>query len=37
MIQTSPVHAGRTADPATALENLLIEFVRPTAQSVDGA
>ena len=29
IIQTSPVHVGRSADPARALEDLLDEFVRP--------
>jgi|SRR5712691_9022498 len=29
IIQTSPVHVGRSADPAKALEDLLDEFVRP--------
>ncbi|HEV7664561.1 MAG TPA: DUF3037 domain-containing protein [Chloroflexota bacterium] len=29
MIQTSPVHDGRSADPAQALNELLVEFVRP--------
>jgi len=29
MIQTSPVHVGRSADPGRALEDLLDEFVRP--------
>jgi Protein of unknown function (DUF3037) len=28
MIQTSPVHAGRTEEPADAMESLLAEFVR---------
>ena len=37
MIQTSPVHAGRTADPGRALDDLLVEFVRPTGQASDGA
>ena len=32
MIQTSPVHVGRSADPERALEELLDEFVRPLAQ-----
>jgi hypothetical protein len=29
IIQTSPVHTGRTSDPAAALERLLITMVRP--------
>ena len=29
MIQTSPVHVGRSRDPDQALEDLLTEFVRP--------
>jgi hypothetical protein len=29
MIQTSPVHVGRSEDPPAALEELLAEFVRP--------
>ena len=29
MIQTSPVHVGRSRDPEKALEDLLTEFVRP--------
>jgi hypothetical protein len=29
MIQTSPVHVGRNADPERALEELMEEFVRP--------
>jgi hypothetical protein len=29
MIQTSPVHVGRSRDPDKALEDLLTEFVRP--------
>ena len=29
MIQTSPVHVGRNADPERALEELMAEFVRP--------
>jgi hypothetical protein len=29
VIQTSPVHVGRTDDPAAALEDLLNNFVRP--------
>jgi hypothetical protein len=29
MIQTSPVHVGRSPDPEKALEDLLDEFVRP--------
>jgi hypothetical protein len=33
MIQTSPVHVGRSADPARALEDLLEEFVRPVSSS----
>jgi hypothetical protein len=31
MIQTSPVHTGRTHDPSAALENLLDTMVRPPA------
>jgi hypothetical protein len=33
MIQTSPVHAGRSQDPGRALEDLLQEFVRPVSSS----
>ena len=33
MIQTSPVHAGRSQDPERALEDLLREFVRPVGQA----
>jgi len=33
MIQTSPVHVGRSADPERALEELLEEFVRPVSSS----
>jgi hypothetical protein len=29
IIQTSPVHVGRTSDPAAVLEDLLDDFVRP--------
>ena len=29
MIQTSPMHVGRSSDPERALEDLLDEFVRP--------
>ena len=29
IIQTSPVHVGRSAEPRQALEDLLAEFVRP--------
>jgi Protein of unknown function (DUF3037) len=32
MIQTSPVHVGRSPDPARALEDLLNEFVRVPAK-----
>jgi hypothetical protein len=31
MIQTSPVHTGRTTDPAACLERLLEKVVRPPA------
>jgi hypothetical protein len=31
MIQTSPVHVGRSQDPNSALEDLLEEFVRPVS------
>jgi hypothetical protein len=31
MIQTSPVHVGRSSDPGRALEDLLDEFVRPVS------
>ena len=31
MLQTSPVHTGRTSDPAAALERLLDTMVRHTA------
>jgi hypothetical protein len=43
MIQTSPVHVGRSDDLGAALEDLLVEFVRPPAArlaqsgGVDGA
>jgi hypothetical protein len=39
MIQTSPVHVGRSQDPERALEDLLNEFVRSAAQAAltDGA
>jgi hypothetical protein len=33
MIQTSPVHVGRSADPGRALDDLLEEFVRPVSSS----
>ncbi len=33
MIQTSPVHTGRTHDPAAALESLVETMVRPAARS----
>jgi hypothetical protein len=33
VIQTSPVHAGLTDDPAAALEHLLERMVRPPARS----
>jgi hypothetical protein len=36
MIQTSPVHTGRTHDPAAALENLLETMVKPLAPLADG-
>jgi hypothetical protein len=36
MIQTSPVHTGRTSDPAAALESLLETMVRPLAPLADG-
>jgi hypothetical protein len=32
MIQTSPVHTGRTTDPAAALERLLDTMVRRPAR-----
>jgi hypothetical protein len=35
MIQPSPVHTGRTHDPAAALENLLETMVRPLAPLAD--
>jgi hypothetical protein len=39
MIQMSPVHIGRSAEPAQALADLLNEFVRPVphAAGADGA
>lgn len=39
IIQTSPVHAGRSLDPGRALADLLREFVRPVGQAAgsDGA
>jgi hypothetical protein len=41
MIQTSPVHVGRSGDPPAALDELLAEFVRPPevaqAAGADGA
>lgn len=36
MIQPSPVHTGRTNDPAAALEDLMESMVRPLAPSADG-
>jgi hypothetical protein len=36
MIQPSPVHTGRTSDPAAALESLLERMVRPLAPLADG-
>jgi hypothetical protein len=33
MIQTSPVHVGRSLNPGRALEDLLQEFVRPVSSS----
>jgi len=33
MIQTSPVHVGRSDAPAQALDDLLNEFVRPVAHA----
>jgi hypothetical protein len=36
MIQPSPVHTGRTSDPAAALESLLETMVRPLAPLADG-
>src|SRR5438477_3722945 len=36
VIQTSPVHAGRSQDPARALEDLLRELVRPVSQPARG-
>ncbi len=36
MIQPSPVHTGRTHDPAAALENLVETMVRPLAPLGDG-
>jgi hypothetical protein len=37
MIQTSPVHVGRSEKPERALEDLLAEFVRPPAAQAAGA
>ena len=37
MIQTSPVHVGRSDNPARALEDLLAEFVRPPSISAQAA
>ena len=37
MIQTSPVHVGHSSEPAAALDRLLAGFVRPAAQTADGA
>lgn len=34
MIQTSPVHIGRCADPQAALDDLLTSFVRPPAPRI---
>jgi hypothetical protein len=34
MIQTSPVHVGRSGSPATTLEDLLKELVRPPLRAV---
>lgn len=36
MIQTSPVHVGRTQDPAATLDSLMTEFVRPRGSGVSG-
>jgi hypothetical protein len=33
MIQTSPVHVGRSEEPGQALDDLLNEFVRPVAHA----
>ena len=33
MIQTSPVHVGRSSEPSNALEDLVTEFVRPRSAS----
>jgi hypothetical protein len=33
MIQTSPVHVGRSEEPAQALDDLLNEFVRPVVHA----
>ena len=33
IIQTSPVHVGRSAEPRQALEDLLAEFVRPPVRA----
>jgi hypothetical protein len=32
IIQTSPVHVGRSEQPSRALEDLLVEFVRPRSE-----
>jgi hypothetical protein len=37
MIQTSPVHVGRSDNPERALEQLLNEFVRPPLRQAAGA
>ena len=37
MIQTSPVHVGRSDNPERALEQLLNEFVRPPVRQAAGA
>jgi hypothetical protein len=37
MIQMSPVHAGRSDDPRRALDDLLVEFVRPRTTRCAGA
>jgi hypothetical protein len=36
MIQTSPVHVGRSLDPGRALDDLLQEFVRPLRSGSGG-
>jgi hypothetical protein len=36
MIQTSPVHVGRCADPRQALEDLIDELVRPPVSAQEG-